>query len=436
MIQPQRDTSSLKAGRESRTLFAAFVAVQTIVAWSEPFFAVGLVWVTLQSLRTPGLLGAYLGLINLGQILMLAAGGVIADLAGAKRVLSITLVNNGLLVLLTSAYALLLPHVSPVFLYLVALLTGANSAVARPASARLLPSLVNRERLQAANGLLQLSRQLGNFVGPLLAGALVARLGGVAALWIEGVCLLVAGLGFSILRIPREAEEGGELASSGAVRPSGQGRAHLIKEVIEGLNVVRASRFLAAVLAFSVAGNLALEGPLRVAVPYLVQAELGRPTADYAVLLSLFGAGGVVGATLTAVAPTPRNPGLVVLGLWGLLGISLAMFGTLRHWVAALVTMGIVGATVSSATVLVWATLQAQLQRQIVGRVSSLILLASLAPGSVSLVMTGWLSTVLGPAAPLVLGGTGIVVMSALAALVPEIRQGTMPVATREPTHE
>jgi len=61
-----------------------------------------------------------------------------------------------------------------VAMVLFALLAGLGTACFRPATYALLPSLVERSRLAAANGLYNAARETGFLLGPVLAAALLA----------------------------------------------------------------------------------------------------------------------------------------------------------------------------------------------------------------------------------------------------------------------
>lgn len=85
-------------------------------------------------------------------------------------------------------------------LLLVALVVGAFSVFFDVAYQSWLPSVVPRDRLLRANGLLGATNAAGRLSGPGLGGALVSIIGGARTLWIDAGSFAIAAAATSLVR--------------------------------------------------------------------------------------------------------------------------------------------------------------------------------------------------------------------------------------------
>lgn len=168
------------------------------------------------------------GLVGLYALLPLIAGGLyggaLVDAFDRRKVALVTALGlwicSGILVLQAA-----LELESVTLLYLVVALQSALFAVNNPARQAILPRLLSKESLPAANALTMASFNLGFTVGPLLAGVIIGWQGVETAYVIDAITFSAAV--YAVLRLPPIPP------------PAGNGRAPGLKSVAEGL------RFLA-----------------------------------------------------------------------------------------------------------------------------------------------------------------------------------------------
>lgn len=168
------------------------------------------------------------GLVGLYSLLPLIAGGLyggaLVDAFDRRKVALVTALGlwicSGLLVL-QAAFELK----SVGLLYVVVAVQSALFAVNNTARQTILPRLVSKESLPAANALTMASFNLGFTVGPLLGGFIIAWYGVETAYAIDAITFSAAV--YAVLRLPPMTP------------PGGPGRAPGLKSVTEGL------RFLA-----------------------------------------------------------------------------------------------------------------------------------------------------------------------------------------------
>lgn len=285
------------------------VAIQ-VYALTESNFAVGLV-----------------GLVILGPMIVGGLyGGAIAD-AVDRRLLAIA-ASSGLaatsLVLAIQAYT----DVRLLWLiYLMVGLQGLFFAVNNPTRNAMIPRLLPRDLLTAANALSQLSFQLGLTVGPLVAGVLIGWLG-LAAAYTVDVVSFGAAL-YALVRLP-------------PMRPEAGGMRAGITSMLEGLSFLRTRTnvlmtFLTDMCAMVLAWPRAL-------FPALAANVFGGGSRTVGLLTAAPAFGAVAGALLSGWTSAIRRQGLAVLIAVSLWGVAIVGFGLSMSLPLAVLFLAIAGA--------------------------------------------------------------------------------------------
>ncbi len=182
-----------------------------------------------------------------------------------------------------AAFVLLALAGRPWQIVALAFLAGAASGFARPAAYAGLPNLVTADDLPRANSLLRTADQLTITAGTLLGGVVVAASGPDLAYWLNAASFVFsAGL---LLRVP------GAVLQLGRVESHGHWR-----DVAEGIQAVRGSRVLTAVL---VSWNLVMLAIALVNVSEVFLAKVSFNAGDFG--FGLMWAAGGVGAVIGAL---------------------------------------------------------------------------------------------------------------------------------------
>lgn len=198
---------------------------------------VALAFAVLEVSDSPSALGLVLAAHSIPLLVFLLVGGVIADRLGRTLVIQSCNIVAGLSQL---AFAGLVISGEAQLWMLVVLsaVSGVAGAIAFPALAGLLPQLVPREQLQAANVLTSITRSGLTVIGPSIAALLVVGIGPGYAVAIDGVTYLVAAVLLSRIRLPR---------------PDRVGATSALADLREGWVFFRRTTWLwSVVLAFSV----------------------------------------------------------------------------------------------------------------------------------------------------------------------------------------
>jgi MFS family permease len=184
--------------RDFRLLWAG----EGISLLGDQFYMIALPWLVLQLTGNAFAIGTVLALVAIPRAIFMLVGGALTDRLSPRVIM---LCSNVLRMVLVSALALLTVTglLQLWMLYTFALLFGLADAFFFPAQSAIIPRLLNQERLQTGNAVIQGTAQLSVFLGPVLAGALIALLDGggvtgaaVPDMWGIGVAFMIDAASF------------------------------------------------------------------------------------------------------------------------------------------------------------------------------------------------------------------------------------------------
>lgn len=350
--------------------------------------------------------GWVLGAGTATMVAFLLLGGAIADRLPRRLVMLaadvVRCIAQG-----TVAVLLLTGHWHLWELVFLEALWGAGSAFFNPALTGLMPQLLAGEPLVQANALMNMSRSLGSIVGPALAGLLVGTAGAGSAVAIDAGTFAVSAMTLARVRTPA------------ADAPAG--RASILHDLRQGWVEFRSRSWLWSIVAEFSVWHLLVFAPFIVLGAVVAKADLGGATA-WGAILSAFGAGSLVGATIS-LHLRPRRPLLVA---------SLCEIGfiPLPGLVAAHAPVPLIGAVaaVSGAGFAVFGTLwdttmQQQVPREILSRVSSYDWFGSIALLPVGYAIAGPLASIFGLTTMLFAATVIMAVLVVAVLAVPSVRR-------------
>ncbi|HEY4703753.1 MAG TPA: MFS transporter, partial [Streptosporangiaceae bacterium] len=188
------------AERDFRLFFTGY-ATSLVGAAMVP---VALTFAVLQQGRSAEDVGYVLAAETVPLVILLLAGGVIADRLSRRAVMIGSDVARCASELLLAA--LLLTGSPPLWVFMVlAGVIGAGQAFFNPALTGLLPSVVSPARLQQANALRGVASSTAQIVGPAAAGLIVAAGGAGWAIAIDGATYAVSAVCLARLHLPAQA---------------------------------------------------------------------------------------------------------------------------------------------------------------------------------------------------------------------------------------
>ena len=417
----------LRSGPLSRRGFRLLAIGQLTSTAGDYCYAVALPWLVLTAhgrQSGPALLGVVLACYGVPRTALIPVGGMLADRIGPRRLMLGADVGRCVLVVALAVFAS--QRMSSVALLgPFAALIGAGEGLFVPASFSIVPSLVSPAELQAGNALSGAMVQAGSLAGPVLGGILVATGGSAPAFAADAATFALSALTLALIPARRErvaADAGaapgpgeGAAPADGAVPADGAacgGRSGAGVPTVWQL--VRASRLLQVVIVVSVAANLASGGTFDVALPALAHARFGA--SGYGALLACLGAGALAGTLVAARAGRLARPALAGMCAFGAMTVAIALVPFLGGLPGAAAAVFVLGITNGFGNVVFVTLLQRWSPAPLLGRVMSLVMLASLGSFPLSVAVSGLLVRQIGPSPffPIAAGLVAVAVAGAL----------------------
>jgi MFS family permease len=426
-------TDSLSLDQNSGTTNAAPINVlrirnfrllwigESISLLGDQFYLIALPWLVLSLTRNALAVGTVFAAAGIPRALFMLVGGALTDRFTPRKLM----INSNLArMLLTGLLAALVltNSIQLWMLYVSALLFGFVDAFFFPAQTSIVPKLVNKDQLQSGNALIQGTAQLSLFVGPILAGTLIAWLDGGAthsssgiafAFILDSLSFLASILTLSLMRI-EQADARMEKAVGG-----------VLASIREGLLYVWNDATLRIVFPIVMGLNVLINGPFAVGIPVVARTRFPEGAAAFGLIMSLFGGGALLGIVLAGVLPKPskKRLGTISLSVLSLMGIGLAVIGVSPTMYIAATAALVMGIANGYANIMLITWLQQKVAPAMMGRIMSLVMFAAVGLNPISTALAGALIglnlTVL-----LICAGSFMTFFTLAAAWSPAVRAG------------
>ncbi len=401
--------------------FLLLWAGEAISLLGDQFHLIALPWLVLQLTGDALAVGGVLAVAGIPRALFMLLGGAITDRFSPRNVM---LGSNLARMLLVGGMAaiVLSGQVELWMLYGLALAFGLADAFFFPAQSAMVPRLIPDEQLQAGNAITQATAQVSLFLGPVLAGGLIALFGASAegdgvdlrgiglAFVVDAVTFLASAVTLWFIRVEREAraetDEGGMISAVG-----------------ESLRYVWKDRILRTAFPVIALISMLSNAIFAVGIPVLADTRYDQGAAAFGLIMSGFGLGMLIGIGLAGVLPkvSAEIRGAFLFAVTSLMGLGAMAFVVMDSaWLAAGVAalMGIANGYVVIQYI-TW--LQLRTPDEMLGRMMSLVMFASIGLAPVATVFAGvvadwnlnWL---------FVGGGALVTLVSLWAAVRPEVR--------------
>ena len=386
--------------RDYRLLFSA----TTITTIGDRLAGIALAFAILD-LGSVTDLGIVLGVRQAVEAAALVFGGVLSDrlprnlvLVGASTVQGVAQAFTAALVLSGSASIGLLIALQSLY--------GVGSALVIPAEVGLVPQTVSPQRLQQANALQGMSRNIVGVAGPAIGGILVAAGSPGIALGLDAVSFAVCAVLLARIRIkPRDAETEQE------------GYFH---ELRAGWREFTAHTWLWSTVFIFGISNMFWVGSWAVLGPEIADLDLGG-AGPWALILAANGAGAILGS-LVAMRFRPSRPLLAsCLAPLPMVAVLAALALGWPVWLIAL--MNLFAGIGLSVHITLWFTVfQREIPEQSQSRVSSYDALGSVVLMPVGMALAGPVSAAIGVDAFLWLSVAVFLAATAIIVSIPSVR--------------
>jgi MFS family permease len=397
--------SALK-GREYRLLWIG----QAVSHLGDQFHLIALPWLVLTLTHDPFQLGLVLALAGIPRAAVMLIGGAFADRHSPRVIM---LVSDALRFVIAGALAvsILTGSVQLWMVYALAAGFGVVSGFFMPAAEASLPRLLEDKQLEAGNALMMGADQLMSFVGPALAGVVIALFGASHVAGATAGSLTGVGVAFGVDALSF-AVSAAMLALMHALPALAAGDgAHPLAAVAAGLRFTFRRPVFLWMLGLIAGVNLLLIGPLMVGIPVLAQTRFTQGAAAFGMLMAAFGLGSLAGMIAAGTLPRPSSRSFSALIVVLFVGFGLVI-GALAFitsaWVGAAL-LALLGVGDGYVAVTLMTTVQRVTPPAMLGRVMSLLMLAMLGVQPISTAVSG---AVIGLGADVLFAGCGAGVLA------------------------
>jgi MFS family permease len=356
----------------------------------DQFYMIALPWLVLQLTGSALALGTILALASIPRALFMLVGGAFVDRFSPRSVMIWS--NFARFVLVALLSVLVLTNTIRIeMLYVFALAFGLADAFYFPAQTAIVPQVLSEDQLQAGNTFVQGTAMLSFFLGPVLAGALIALLGHAAAadgapdtqgigiaFAIDTLSFVASLVTLLMMRIPGVTKQASEQQS-------------VIESIKEGFAYVWSRMVLRVFFLLIVAINFLVLGPVTVGIPVLADQRLLEGAAAFGIIMSAFGAGSLLGIILSNLlpAPKPEHFGTVILLVISSLGVGVALMPLFASTAVVAVINLLLGAIAGYQRMMLFTWLQKRIPQELMGRVMSLLFFCSIGLAPVSNALAG-----------------------------------------------
>ncbi len=390
---------SLEA-RDFRLLWAS----EAISVVGDQFHFVALSWLVI-SLTGSGLaLGAVLIAIAVPRAVLLLPFGVLADRRPSRTLMLAAHLIRGAVVGAIAALVLTGTASIPM-LALLGAIFGAADALYMPAQQAFLPRTLEAERLPSANAMLQGTYQLASIVGPPIAGAVIAVSTTGVAFAVDATSFVLAAIVIAMIGRPgagvRAALAGpapADVAAAEAETPRADGSAvdvpadaahePFLTAIAGGIRYVLADRALLVTMVISLVLNFALNGPVLVGMPWLADQRFAAGPAGLGLLAASWAAGALIGVVVAGSIRLERQ-GRILLGAVVVCGVSEILVGVLPSIAGVWLVLALMGVAIGYANIVAISWIQGRVDRAMIGRVMSLVMLMGVGITPLSLAVSG-----------------------------------------------
>jgi MFS family permease len=358
----------------------------SLIGWWLQRVAVGwLAWTLTHS-------GTWLGLVSLADFLpvlfLSPLAGVLADRRDRVGIIRITQLTGcaqaSLLAVLVWTDTITIE-----LLFGLVMLLGIASGIAQPARLALIPSLVDRASLASALAINSVIFNSARFIGPAIAGVLIAEVGIAAAFAANAVGYIAFQISLARLRgLPALPV----IAPQGAIRAS-----------VEAYAFASRHPGIGPMLLLFLATTIGTRGFIEL-FPGFADSVFGRGPQGLSMLTSTVGLGAIFGGAWMVLRPGIAGLASVVLGHTLMMSLAILAFTATDRFYLALPCVFVAGAAMTITGTGAQTLIQAAVDARMRGRVMALYGMIFRAGPAIGAVLIGYASEHLGLRLPLAIG--------------------------------
>jgi predicted MFS family arabinose efflux permease len=360
-------------------------AIQLMGSWMQRVSVGWLAWTLTHS-------ATWLGIMSMAEFLpvlfLSPLAGVLADRRDRVGIIRITqLIGCAQATLLAILVAT--GFISVYVLFALVMLLGINQGIAQPARLALIPTLVDREGLPSALAINSIVFNAARFVGPAIAGILIARVSIAASFAANALTYLAFQISLANLRdippLPVRAAQ------------------NALKASLEAYTYARRHPGIAPMLLLFAVTTIGTRGFIDL-FPGFADNVFHRGPQGLAMMTSTVGLGAIVGGMWMLVRSQISGLTTIVFANTLVMALATMAFVATDNFPVALAAVFVSGAAMVITGVGAQTLIQAATDRSLSGRVMALYGMIFRAGPSLGAVIMGWASEHFGLRLPLTIG--------------------------------
>ncbi|WP_404451676.1 MFS transporter [Virgibacillus necropolis] len=318
----------------------------------------------------------YFGMLFLAasipRLLLLTAGGLIADRFNKRTVLFLSDATRALLVLVL-IFLVFTDTVTAFHLIGLAALFGISDAFSYPALNALTPTILEDDQLQRGNSLIQMTTQISPILGPALGGGMIALLGFEGVFSIAFGMLVLSSLAVLFISLPKDETE--------VDRPTP------LEDLKEGFRYAKKNELVISIVIVALFINFFLTGPLSIGLPIIVKDVFEGNAVSLATVEASLGIGALLGAIVLATFNL-KKPGMALIGSLIIIGLLYAGTGLSNYLYLTAGFVGVMGFLFQLINIPLMTMLQQTTEKKMLGRMMSFLMTVSTGLVPVSYLIT------------------------------------------------
>lgn len=354
---------------------------ETLSFLGDRIHFIAIIWLTYEVFESGFAMATVLAVSSIPRSVFMLVGGAISDWWSPKKIALYANLTRAVL-LVVFIFLINTEVVSLGMLYVFAVIFGFIGALSYPAFMSLIPMTTNRKNLEAANGLMQGSSRFCGMVGPAIAGLIVATYGASVAFSIDAATFAIGAAALSLIRVSRQKTECINKDEVRTVRA-------VFRDIRTGILFVWRDPFLRAVLLVIVVVNFSMNGPFIIGLATLSNTVFDSGALNFGILLAAYSGSGLAGMFIAGSVKRFKSRSIILFAVPAMVGLGMISLGLNHHVVFFLLVIAFMGMVMAYGNVVVFAWIQRVVPSDIIGRVMSLIMVASVGLEPISYAIAG-----------------------------------------------
>lgn len=343
--------------------FSSLWIAQLVSQSGDAIFNVALLWLVFVTTKSVFLVGLTEAVVVLPTVIGGPVAGVYADRVNRRNLMILSNIVQGLVTAVLSVLYIAGELKFPFLVFMVLMLYTAAQFMRASVNA-ILPRMVGKENLGAANGLLSVTQSANQLVGYAVGGIIFEVIGAAGSISYDSFTFFFAAVTLGLVN-----KSLGQIGS-GTTLAADPAKEGFWKSFGEGLTFVRGSRVFLELVVVALIANFFSVGVTAILAPY-ISIRLHGTASTYGFSLSTVALGAILGSTVVGKLNFRNYVGKLLLIGVVLLGLMIALLGVITWLPASFPVFFSIGVILGSVNLPITVLMQTKVPNELLGRAST-----------------------------------------------------------------